>query len=172
MTRLEAFKWTNEFSVGIEEIDNQHKVLFELINRMFIAALKREDHRVSLEILDALVDYTKTHFALEERLLASAGYEKLAEHQMEHRAFIDKLGTMAQKFLAEEKTITFELINFLKHWLKEHILETDMAYATVLSQSRFSTEAWASQARVVMRTQHHGHAEKPWWKFWDMPLAS
>jgi len=169
MTRPALFRWNDTFSVGIQEIDDQHKTLFDLINRLFQAALERKDHAVSLEILDALIDYTKIHFALEERLLESAEYPDLPQHQLEHRKFEQELSAMAQKFLAEEKTITFELINFLKHWLKEHIMETDMAYASQLSQSEFSTDAWSADARQVFSSRYQGHSQKPWWKFWADP---
>jgi len=171
MNHLALFKWTDDFSVGIQEIDEQHKMLFELINRLFLAALKREDHARTLEILDTLVDYTKTHFALEERLLDAAGFPGLAEHQQEHLKFVEKMHSMVQKFLVEERTITFELINFLKRWLKEHILETDMAYAAALAHSGFSTEQWASDARIAVHTKRHGHAQKHWWKFWSAPSS-
>lgn len=168
MSQFETIKWNNQFSVGIEEIDNQHKVLFDLINRLFVAAIQREDHTVSLEILDALIDYTKTHFALEERLLQDAGYEKFEEHFAEHKVFIEKLNGMAQKFLAEEKTITFELINFLKHWLKDHIMETDMAYAGVLAGAQFSVQNWSLDARNSFAYRQEVHHHKSWWRFWQV----
>jgi hemerythrin len=169
MANAALFKWTDEYSVGIEEIDNQHKTLFDLINRLYFAALNREDATETVEILDTLLDYTRTHFALEEKLLESAGYADLAEHAQEHRRFIEKLNSVVQKFMIEEKTVTFELINFLKHWLKEHILETDTAYASALYKSGFSTDTWANHARTVITSKSHGHTPKPWWKFWEEP---
>jgi len=171
MSSASLFEWTDQFSVGIEEVDDQHKILFDLINRLFMAALNRADHAGMAAILDDLVDYTRTHFALEEQLLAEAGYPDLAQHQADHQRFVVKLEAVVQKFMVEEKSVTFELINFLKHWLKEHILETDMAYARVLAKSNFSTESWARGAHAVVGQKNSVRTGKSWWKFWGDPVA-
>lgn len=171
MTQYALFQWSDDFSVGIPEIDNQHKMLFELINRVFQAALHQEHKSSISEILDTLVDYTRSHFVLEEKLLLAASYANLSEHQQEHRRFVEKMESVVRKFLLEEKVVTFELINFLKHWLKEHILETDMAYAGALARSGFSTEQWAADARTVVAQQNSGHLQRPWWKFWVEPSS-
>lgn len=51
-------------SVGIQEIDSQHKVLIDILNRLFVSIVNRENSTVITEVLDALIDYTKTHFEL------------------------------------------------------------------------------------------------------------
>lgn len=169
MNQYTLFQWSDNFSVGISEIDNQHKTLFELINRVFLAALHQEHQSSISEILDTLIEYTRTHFVLEEKLLLAASYSNLAEHKLEHRRFVEKMEAVVRKFLVEEKVVTFELINFLKHWLKEHILETDMAYAGVIARSGFSTDQWATDARTVVAKQNSEHLQRPWWKFWAEP---
>lgn len=165
------FEWTDEYSVGIDEIDEQHKVLFELINRLFHAAVNRDGREAHAEILDTLIDYTRTHFQLEENLMAAACYADLDAHREEHARFVAKMEAVAQKFLVEEKNVTFELINFLKHWLREHILETDKQYAAVLASNGFVTDAWSREAHAVATRKKDAHAQKPWWKFWNSPAA-
>ena len=171
MTQYAQFHWSDSFSVGILEIDNQHKTLIELINRIFLAALHREHWSSISEILDILVDYTRTHFLLEEKLMRAASYAGLAEHQQEHRLFVEKIESVSRKFVTEDKVVTFELINFLKRWMKEHILETDMAYAKVIAQSGFSTDQWAVHARTVVAQKADEHTRRPWWKFWRQPIG-
>ena len=63
----ELFKWSPEYSVNIKTIDNQHKELISILNRLFVAVFNREGDKAIAGILDALMTYTKTHFALEER---------------------------------------------------------------------------------------------------------
>jgi hemerythrin len=145
--------WSNEYSVGVEEIDAQHRMLFELLNRLFQAAVKREDQRLTVEVLKSLIDYTKTHFGLEERLLEESGYQGLPGHREDHLRFIAKVNGIAQKFHVEDRSVTFELINFLKHWLQNHIRQSDMEYAAHLARTGFATEAWASGARSELRDQ-------------------
>jgi hemerythrin len=156
--------WSDDYSVGVEEIDDQHKMLFELLNRLFLAAVKREDQQLTIEVLNSLLDYTKTHFGLEERLLEESGYQGLPGHREDHLRFIDKVNGIAQKFHVEDRSVTFELINFLRNWLQNHIRQSDMEYAAHLARTGFATEAWASGARREVRAQ--GIDTQPWWQFW------
>lgn len=164
--RYTPFIWSDKYSVGIDQIDSQHKILFELINRLFQVALRREHESSITEIIDTLIDYTRTHFELEEKLLQEASYPELAEHHQEHQRFVEELESVACKFLLEEKIVTFKLLNFLKHWLKEHILVTDIAYARALASSGFSTNQWDTHARTVMEKKNSNQLQQPWWKFW------
>ena len=156
--------WSDEYSVGVDEIDDQHKMLFELVNRLFLAAVKREDQQLTVEVLASLVDYTKTHFDLEERLLEESGFSGLSGHREDHLRFIDKVDGIAQKFHVQDRSVTFELLNFLKNWLQNHIRQSDMEYAAHLARTGFATEAWAMGARAEVRAQDV--QTRPWWKFW------
>lgn len=148
-------RWSDDYSVGVDEIDDQHKVLFELLNRLILAAVKREDQQLTVEVLESLLDYTKTHFGLEERLLEESGYHGLPGHREDHLRFIDKVKGIAQKFRVEDRSVTFELINFLKKWLQNHIRQSDMEYAAHLARTGFATETWASGARTAVRASRH-----------------
>jgi len=148
--------WSDEYSVGVEEIDEQHKMLFELVNRLFLAAVKREDQQLTVQVLGTLVDYTRTHFGLEERLLEESGYHGLPGHREDHLRFIDKINGIAQKFHVGNRSVTFELINVLKNWLQNHIRQSDMEYAAHLARTGFATEAWASGARTAVQASLHG----------------
>jgi hemerythrin len=166
---MSEFTWSNEYSVGVEEIDNQHKMLFELLNRLFLAAVKREDQQLTIEVLQALVDYTKTHFGLEERLLEESGFAGVPGHREDHLRFIAKVNDMMRKFQVEDRSVTFELINFLKTWLRNHILHSDMEYAAHLARIGFSPEAWAAGARIEVQAQ--AIQTRPWWKLWGDTAA-
>lgn len=163
------FEWSNAMSVGIAEIDEQHKMLVDILNRLFLAVVQRESQAITIEILDTLVDYTKTHFGLEERLLQEAKYDstEFASHQREHHAFIEKISDAASKHLVEGKSVSFEIINFLKHWLQEHILVTDKKYAIALQDAGYSTKAWTDFASTAMETKQAATPKrKQWWKVW------
>lgn len=160
------FQWTDEYSVGVEEIDNQHRTLFELINRLFMAAVNREHESAIPEILAVLIDYTRTHFSLEEELLADVGYADLEAHHEEHLRFIEKMETVTRKY-QEGKVVTFELINFLKRWLKEHILETDQHYRSAIAGASIAADNWATHAREVVAAKNRADPQRTWWKFWE-----
>ena len=134
-----------------------------------MAVAQREGNEITIEILDTLVDYTRTHFGLEEKLLLDAGYSpvEFAAHQREHRAFIEKISTAANKHLVEEKSVSFEIINFLKRWLQDHILITDMKYADALKKAGYSTSDWTNMASDAMaKKQAETPKRRQWWKVW------
>lgn len=154
--------WTEQFSVGVEEIDNQHKILIDLIDRLYQAAVKRQDKELTAEVLATLIDYTKTHFALEEDLLKLSGYPAFAVHQQEHVRFVQKIADLSSKFQVENRSVTLELIKFLNNWLSGHILNTDKAYAPHLAKSS-ATRNWAKGANA---DSQRALGARPWWKFW------
>jgi hemerythrin len=163
------FPWTDAMSVGIVEIDEQHKILVGILNRLFSALVQRESHEVTAEILDTLVDYTNTHFALEEKLMQDAGYDpvEFAAHLREHRAFIEKINDAADQHLAEGKSVSFEITSFLKRWLRDHILVTDKKYAFALQDAGYSNTAWADFARNAMAGKQSETARhRQWWRIW------
>jgi hemerythrin len=157
------FKWSPDYSVNIKTIDNQHLELVNILNRLFVAVSKREGDKVIAGILDALISYTQTHFALEERLLRQAQYKDLEAHMEEHRKLLDQLDQLCKKHLIEEKAIYFEMLSFLKTWLKEHILGVDTKYSAALQQAGFSVEAWEREATAEFALMSDS---KKWWEVW------
>ena len=157
------FKWLPEYSVKIKAIDDQHRELINILNRLFVAVSKREGDKAIAEILDALMCYTQTHFELEERLMRQAKYKDLDAHIHEHQKLIEQVDRLSRKYLVEEKPIHFEMLNFLKTWLKEHICGVDMKYSTALQQAGFSVAAWEEEATTEFEAMSNS---KKWWKIW------
>ncbi len=158
------FKWSPDYSVGIKTIDSQHQELINILNRLFVAVSKREGDQAIAGILDALMGYTKTHFALEERLMHQAKYADLAAHIEEHKLFIEKLDQLSKKHLLEDKPIYFEMLAFLKTWLREHIQGVDTKYAAALHKAGFSVADWEREATEEF-SQMVENAGR-WWKLW------
>lgn len=158
------FKWSPEYSVNIKTIDSQHQELVNILNRLFVAVAKREGDKVIAGILDALMGYTKTHFALEERLMQQAKYQDFEAHKLEHKKLIEQLDQLCKKHLLEEKPIYFEMMSFLKTWLKEHIQGVDKKYSTALQQAGFSVDAWEREASAEFATMVDKTGR--WWKVW------
>jgi len=158
------FKWSSEYSVNIKTIDSQHQELVNILNRLFIAVSKREGEKVIATILDALMDYTKTHFSLEERLMQQAKYKDLEAHKLEHKKLIDELDRLCKKHLVEEKPIYFEMLGFLKSWLKGHIQGVDTKYSADLQAAGFAFAAWEKEANAAFNAMIEKTGR--WWKVW------
>lgn len=157
------FKWSSEYSVNIKTIDDQHRELVNILNRLFLAVCKREGDKAIAGILDALVSYTQTHFALEERLMRQANYKDIESHIEEHRKLLEQLDQLVKKHLLEEKPIYFEMLSFLKTWLKGHIQGVDTKYSAALHEAGFSVTAWEREATADFAVMSNA---KKWWEVW------
>jgi hemerythrin-like metal-binding protein len=129
---MALFVWSEEYSVGVARIDQQHQGLVEIINLLHSEMLLGRGKHVLDVILDKLVDYTKIHFATEEKLFATHGYPQEAEHKGQHQALTEKVLAFQSDFKAGHAVISAGIMEFLRDWLIAHILKEDMAYRTFL----------------------------------------
>ena len=132
-TATALFPWRDDYSVGIPEIDNQHKVLLRLINDLHAAMIQGNGNAVMAPILDELVGYAGKHFAHEERMLTTRRYSGFIAHQTEHRRLTQEVKELHDKFRTGNLRITLEVMQFLKDWLKNHILGWDRRYGRELA---------------------------------------
>jgi hemerythrin len=122
-------QWSDALSVKIDEIDDQHKVLVELINEMHDAIHAHHSSDKVRDVLGQLADYTKIHFAVEESLMRILDYPQYEQHKAQHAELIHSVVDLQGKVDAGKTTIGFELMHFLKVWLTRHIMESDQEYA-------------------------------------------
>lgn len=127
-----VFKWNPDYSVGVTEIDNQHKKLIDMIINLNKALADGKGKEVLGKLIKDLIDYTKTHFTLEEKLLEKAKYPMFDSHKKEHIAFVKKIEQFQIDFEKGKTLLTVEIMNFLKDWLKNHIVGTDKKYESYL----------------------------------------
>ncbi len=120
-------EWTQDLSVGVKEIDDQHKELISRMNGFFDAMKSSSKEQEIFKMLDFLADYVVTHFRDEERLQMSSGYPKLAEHRQLHKEFIDDVTKMRTDLENNGFTVaTGSLISStLIAWLTLHIRKAD-----------------------------------------------
>jgi hemerythrin len=129
------FKWSADYSVNIPPLDDQHQELISILNRLFVAVSKLEGAQAIAGTLDSLTDYTEKHFALEEGLMQRANYPDFDEHKAEHQRFLAQLDQFRKKHVLEDKPIYFEMLGFLKAWLKDHIQCVDRKYYPAMQRA-------------------------------------
>ncbi len=141
--------WSDELSVGIEEIDEQHKVLLKLINQMHTAIHERHGSEAVDSILAELIEYTRIHFAVEESLMRILNYSGYIEHHEQHQELLEHVVQLQKKLASGKTAISFELMHFLKKWLTQHILEEDMLYSGFFLaagvQPKLTKNSWAKK---------------------------
>jgi hemerythrin len=120
-------------SVSIKSIDEEHKILVNMINDLHSAMGSGKGKDVMGKILTGLADYTKTHFAFEENLMQKHGYPGYLAHKGQHDALTKQVNDLYIKFAEGKTMVTVEVMHFLKNWLTDHIQNTDKKYAPFLS---------------------------------------
>lgn len=140
----EFISWSDELSVGLQEIDEQHKILINLINRLFNEAiLHKADKTVISAILEELVQYTIVHFAVEESLFRIFDYPDTEMHQAHHDKLKQEVSSFQKKF-AGGAVIDIELMNFLRKWLTHHIMMDDKKYTPFFLEKGLKAK-WTKQ---------------------------
>ncbi|MGD0801817.1 MAG: bacteriohemerythrin [Terracidiphilus sp.] len=131
---MALMKWSNSYSVGVQAIDSQHSVLFDIINELHGAMMKGQAQELTGSLLRKLVEYTRTHFTAEEALLATTKYPGLADHQIKHRELIKQVEEYVARHERGEIAINVQLLNFLRDWLGSHIQKVDKEYGPWLNE--------------------------------------
>lgn len=127
------FEWTEEWSVGVDTIDAQHRDLFVAIN-----SLLREEGtpgpRDLSKVLDFLEEYVNNHFGLEEIYMRRLSYPGFPSHKGEHVAFINDFYDLREEY--DDNGATPELADkmgrYMGEWLVNHIGKVDKALGTFL----------------------------------------
>ncbi|CDI04065.1 putative Hemerythrin-like metal-binding protein [Candidatus Competibacter denitrificans Run_A_D11] len=144
MADKDYIPWSEDLSVGLEEIDEQHKILINLINRLFNEAiLKRADKALISDILDELIQYTIVHFAVEESLFRIFDYPDSEAHQEHHNQLKNEVVNFRKKF-QDDTPIDIELMSFLKKWITLHIMKDDRKYTPFFLEKGFKAK-WTKQ---------------------------
>jgi len=118
-------EWKDTYNIGVKEIDNQHRGLFDIISKLFTSRLYEPDGKYFFLMLKNFIEYTQVHFATEERYMQEAQYPKFAEHQREHELFIAQVSKLVQDIEKKKPDIENKTLDFLKDWYLAHILGTD-----------------------------------------------
>lgn len=129
------FVWDDKYSVGIEEIDNQHRYFFELANKVYKAI---EDSTINsselLILLSEFEKYAQFHFITEENYFVEFNYGDKVPHVAEHNKYRETVSSMMERCRGDNLNLNVaskELADFAVEWLKSHILSSDYKYAEV-----------------------------------------
>jgi hemerythrin len=129
----DQFAWKPEYAIGIHSIDSQHRNLFAMFDELNQAMNEGQgNHRRMRRTLEWLVQYTKVHFAHEERLMLMQNYPGFRPHKTQHDALTRKVLALQNDYVEGKANMTGELVDFLKNWLVRHIQNTDARMAQAL----------------------------------------
>ena len=126
--------WDEILSVGVEEIDEDHRKLVNIFNILNHSVMAEESSDYLAATLAELINCTVWHFSHEERLMLKHRYEGIEEHKAEHQELINSAKELQQEILQADKPMVDEHIEFLERWLTEHILTADLRLGSYLCQ--------------------------------------
>lgn len=127
-------RWSESLSVGIESLDNEHKVLVKLINELSDNIHSGLGENAAKASLGKLIEYTGKHFQNEETLFEKHSYPDQEAHKQIHEQLVAKVVEFQRQIEKGEEDISSELLEFLKDWLVDHIKKTDNQYGPYLRQ--------------------------------------
>lgn len=131
---MSLITWSNMFSVGVTQIDDQHKKLVEMANQLNDAMRAGHGKEALGKILGELVNYTVYHFGVEEKLMAQHQYPQSPDHKSQHADLVKEVGAFKTKFDKGDTAMSAEIMNFLRDWLTNHIMKTDKLFGKFLNE--------------------------------------
>lgn len=130
---MPLINWSENLSVNIKEIDDQHKRLVTMLNELHDAMKAGRGNDSLRKIFDGLLQYVGTHFATEEKYMSMHSYPGYTAHKGEHAKLTEKVLDLKKRFEQGAPVLTVEVMNFLKEWLQNHIIGTDKKYGPFLN---------------------------------------
>jgi hemerythrin-like metal-binding protein len=128
-----ALTWTEEYSVGVKELDDHHRQLFSLLNNNLKSVIENNGKSKTIAAdLKKLQEYAVTHFKTEENLFLKINYPDARAHIHEHAEFrkeLQKLDTLAD---GTDDLARLKLLLFISTWFTKHIMTVDKKYIPYL----------------------------------------
>jgi hemerythrin len=125
---MPLIEWNSAFSVGVQKLDEQHKMFLSLTNQLFDSMQGTQDRKVVGFVLKELQDYITVHFKTEESMMKLYNYPNTNEHKLEHEGAIYKVNKLVMDYERGLQTVDIELLKFLSDWIQNHILQVDRKY--------------------------------------------
>ncbi len=129
--------WSEAYSVGVPELDTQHRTLIDMINKLADCPMddlgNREAAATFNAVLAAMFEYTQVHFEAEEAYLQRIGFPGLPHHEQEHARFFERMAEFSLTS-ASSAAHAQSMHQYLLNWLLAHILKSDMQYRRFIEQ--------------------------------------
>jgi hemerythrin-like metal-binding protein len=117
---MAPIEWKPEYSVGEPAVDHEHRKLIDLVNSTAGAILERRPDSDIERGFGDLLQAISAHFALEERQMREAHYDRLAEHKADHERLLDELRDLMDGAAEAPETSADRLVSALEAWFAEH----------------------------------------------------
>lgn len=125
---MDQIMWSEEFNIGVPEIDRQHKLIVRMLNKMLSASGITTDSETVSDLLTEMTRYAQKHFAAEEQFLKEQGYPDLEAHKKQHFHYRKHTVELCTETMRGMQEVPDKLLAHLQKWWVHHILVEDMKY--------------------------------------------
>lgn len=125
---MEKIIWKDEYSVGVDQFDRQHKHLLEITNKLAVQPNTLPDVNLVSQTLNEMYDCAEEHFSDEEKLMQQYAYPEIESQKKQHAYFLKTITELAAYSIDEKQECVDEIAEFLNIWWIIHFLKWDMKY--------------------------------------------
>lgn len=140
------YEFTEDCMIHVEEIDNEHRRLFQMINEAVALVDSTDDvQAIASNLIKNLKDYAATHFAHEEAYMERMNDPELELQKKAHAAFTAKINAFELDTSTPEalRASLQGLLEYLVRWLYRHILSSDMMIGKIPPTSEQTEDQFA-----------------------------
>ena len=131
--------WKNEYSVGVQSVDEQHQNLIVMIRDLHTAMVEGHGEEEVGNIMNRLVRYTEYHFSAEEAYMEEIGYPELERHRDQHALLTGEVFEVFRDIQEGRRDMAEDVFSFLNTWLIDHIAGSDLKIKAYL-ETRNATD--------------------------------
>ncbi len=128
-------KWDDKYNVGVSIIDEEHKKLIGIINKVIVAKQHNNNPEEISGILNEMAKHAQRLFKTEESYMIKFNYPEYQYHKEEHLDFSTKARTYQNRVINGDYHIANEILEYLKRWLANHIQKTDKKYTNYFNKN-------------------------------------
>ena len=122
---MSLIHWNESFSVGVAEVDHEHRELIEEINELHATMRKGADHDTVMKSLGEIYAQISAHFALEEKMMRNTRYPSFGEHKQDHETLLDDLRDIMDEVEDDGTFDEVQLASDLERWFSDHFRTHD-----------------------------------------------
>jgi hemerythrin len=125
---MPLLSWSELYSVNNETLDNQNKILFDLLRKLYDICMNERDDVEYLSVLDELLDYTAAQFSVEETYMREMGYPQIEKQLQQHDEFTRNIVFLKQSYEAKNIELCLDLILLALNWAHDHVIGEDRKF--------------------------------------------
>ncbi len=132
---MKLITWNDNYSVNVEEIDNQHKELIRIINELYVSVVDGKNSNTMDKIFKDLTEYATTHFKTEEDYFDKFKYSESSFHKQQHKDIAEKIEEFKKRNAAGRKILDSEILCFLMSWFVNHVILIDKRFTECFKEN-------------------------------------